>query len=242
MQTQIESARMDRNQWLLPLGEILMVFLPVIILTETMSSWAGDNVMRGFVVVWCSYAIMLAVIWAGMKARKKTWGELGLTFKRVNTGEFLRTVGLSLLVFILGVVAYLIVPVIASLVTGATPAADYSMYDYLRNNLGWLLFTLTGVYIVSSFGEEVIFRAFLIDRISEIVGSTSYSKTIAIVLSSVLFGLIHYKWGLMGVIQTGFFGLAMGICYVKLKRRLWVLVLAHVYMDTLLLVQIYFGG
>ena len=35
--------------------------------------------------------------------------------------------------------------------------------------------------------------------------------------------------------------LALAIAYLVVKRNLWVLVLAHVYIDTVLLVQLYLG-
>jgi len=41
------------------------------------------------------------------------------------------------------------------------------------------------------------------------------------------------------MVQTAFMGLALAIAYLVTKRNLWVLVLAHVYIDTLLLVQLY---
>ena len=59
-----------------------------------------------------------------------------------------------------------------------------------------LLLTLGGVYIVSSFGEEVTYRAFLINRISELGLNTKTGKIISVLLSAVIFGLAHYGWGL----------------------------------------------
>ena len=117
--------------------------------------------------------------------------------------------------------------------------ANLTGYDYLKDNIGMLLLTLAGVYIVSSFGEEVIYRGFLITRISQIGTDSKKAIIIAIILSSIIFGLIHYSWGPMGMVQTGFMGLALGICYIKLKRRLWILILAHAYMDTILMIQMY---
>jgi membrane protease YdiL (CAAX protease family) len=112
----------------------------------------------------------------------------------------------------------------------------------LKDNIGMLLLTLAGVYIVSSFGEEVIYRGFLITRISQIGTDSRKAITIAIILSSIIFGLIHYSWGPMGMVQTGFMGLALGICYIKLKRRLWILILAHAYMDSILMIQMYMAS
>ena len=65
---------------------------------------------------------------------------------------------------------------------------------------------------------------------------------LAVILSSVIFGLIHFDWGPMGIVQTGFMGLVLGICYIRLKKRLWILILAHAYMDTILMVQMYMAS
>jgi membrane protease YdiL (CAAX protease family) len=103
-----------------------------------------------------------------------------------------------------------------------------------------LLLTLAAVYIISSFGEEVVYRAFLITRISQLGLNSRSGKIIAVILSAVVFGLAHYSWGPMGIVQTGFMGLALGLCYIYMKNRIWVLILAHAYMDTVLMVQMYF--
>ena len=127
-------------------------------------------------------------------------------------------------------------------ITGIPQSADLSGYDYLKDNIGMFFLTLIGVYVVSSFGEEVIYRAFLINRIAELGNTTRNATIIAIVLSSIIFGLVHYDWGPMGIVQTGFMGLVLGICYIKLKKRLWILILAHAYMDTILITQMYLAS
>jgi len=147
-----------------------------------------------------------------------------------------------LLVFVIGTAAFLIGPILMANFTEIQQNADFSRYDFLKDNLGGLFLSLAAVYIVSSFGEEVIYRAFLINRISELANTTKYGSVIAVILSSIFFGLIHYEWGAMGMIQTGCMGLAMGILYIKLKKRLWILILAHAYMDTVLLVQLYMAS
>ena len=37
-------------------------------------------------------------------------------------------------------------------------------------------------------------------------------------------------------------GAALAVSYLLVKRNLWVLVLAHVYIDSVLLVQLYLGS
>lgn len=61
----------------------------------------------------------------------------------------------------------------------------------------------------------------------------------AVVISAVVFGLAHFDWGVVGVIQTTSMGLALGLSFLLVKRNLWVLVLAHACIDTVLLVQIF---
>ena len=102
-----------------------------------------------------------------------------------------------------------------------------------------LIATLGVVYVTASFSEEVIYRAFLMNRIAELGGSKRVSWIFAIVISSIAFGLAHYSWGPAGMVQTTFMGLALGTAYFVFGRRLWVVILAHGYMDTILLVQVY---
>lgn len=140
-------------------------------------------------------------------------------------------------------VGFILGSIIMANITGIPEgSADMSGYAFLKDNLGMLFLMLIGVYIVSSFGEEVIYRGFLINRFSQIGNNTKRSLWIAVLLSSIIFGLVHYDWGPMGIVQTGFMGLALGICYLKLKKRLWILILAHAYMDTILMVQMYLSS
>jgi len=82
-------------------------------------------------------------------------------------------------------------------ITGIPEGADMANYDYLKDNIGMLILSLIGVYIVSSFGEEVIYRAFLINRISELGLDAKKARIVAVILSAVIFGLIHYSWGVL---------------------------------------------
>jgi membrane protease YdiL (CAAX protease family) len=242
MESQIKTMHSAKLSWIFVPCEILLVFLPALVFMNIMSSWIGEDPLRSTIVIWAAYVFMLAMVWTWMKVRGKPWKDFGLTYTRVSPTEGLKIFGLSLVVFVIASCAFIIVPMLWANFTELQQNADFSKYDFLKDNLGGLFLSLASVYIISSFGEEVIFRAFLINRISEMTKATKYSSIIAVLLSSIFFGLIHYEWGLMGMVQTGCMGLVMGICYIKLKKRLWILILAHAYMDTLLLVQIYLAS
>jgi membrane protease YdiL (CAAX protease family) len=185
---------------------------------------------------------MLILVWMGLKIRGEGWQDFGLSFNKTSTKAALKVFGLSLLVFIFAMVGFIIGSIIMANITGIPQQANMSAYAFLEDNLPMLFISLIGVYIVSSFGEEVIYRAFLINRFTQLGLNSKSGKIVAVILSAVIFGFAHYSWGPMGIVQTGFMGLALGLCYIFMKKRLWVLILAHVYMDTILLVQMYLAS
>jgi membrane protease YdiL (CAAX protease family) len=224
------------------IGEILLVFIVAFVFIGLTKPLVGDDPILKQATVWIANLLMLIIVWIGLKLRGESWKDFGLGFKSITWGEGMKMFLLSLLVFVLAVAGFIIGSIVMANITGIPESANMSGYDYLKDNIGMLLLTLGGVYIVSSFGEEVIYRAFLINRISELGQETKKATIIAVIFSSIIFGLVHYEWGPMGIVQTGFMGLALGICYIKLKRRLWILILAHAYMDTILMVQMYLAS
>ena len=221
------------------ISEILLVFISVIVLLQVLTPYTGDNLLLKMGMIWGINIFMLFLVWVGIKLRGQQLSDFGLTFKRVSIKESLRNFLFSLMVCILGAAGYMLGTLVMASISGMPESADMSVYEYLHNNIFMLILTLTGVYIVSSFGEEVVYRAFLINRITELGLDTKYGKMAAVLISAVIFGLVHFEWGSTGMVSTGLMGLVFGICYLKLKKKLWILVLAHAYLDTILLVQVY---
>ena len=242
-QTESESGNLLQRQLkkntLFKIGEILLLFLIAAAFIFLVLPMAGENLLYKQGIVWVANILMLLYIWLGIRLRGQDCSSFGLVFKLPGWKQGLRIFLLSLLVFVLAMIGFIIGSIIMVNITGMPEQADMSSYAFLKDNLGLLILTLVGVYIASSFGEEVIYRGFLINRISEIGGNTKPAVIIAVLLSAVIFGLVHYEWGPMGVVQTFFMGLVLGICYIKLKKRLWILVLAHAYMDTILMLQLF---
>ncbi len=231
-----------RANRIVKISEILLVLISAYALIKVLTPYAGDNQLMKYGIVWCANILMIGLIWLGIRLRGQKLRDFGLTFGRVSFKESFRIFLLSLLVCILGLAGYMLGTLIMANISGIPESADMSVYEYLHNNIFMLIFTLIGVYFISSFGEEVVYRAFLINRISELGLDTKYGKMVTVLLSAVIFGLVHYEWGPTGIVSTGFMGLVMGILYLKLKKKLWILVLAHAYMDTILLVQVYLSS
>lgn len=242
METEIERTQVGENTLLKGTLEILLVFLPALVLIQVMGPWAGEDPIRGMSVIWVANVLMLVMVWFVMKKSKRSWKHLGLTFNRVSPVRALRTFAWSLLVFVSAVAGFILGPVLLSAFMEMPESADFTRYEFLKDNPWGLVISLLGVYFVSSFGEEVVYRAFLIDRISAMTRNTRFSVVTTVFLSSVFFAFAHYEWGWLGIIQTGMMGLVLAIFYIKLKKRLWILIIAHAYMDTLLLVQLYLAS
>jgi membrane protease YdiL (CAAX protease family) len=231
-----------KSNTLAQIAEILVVFLAAFLIIYYLLPLAGENLIKIQAVIWIANIVMLILVWLGLRIRGESWADFGLNFKKVGSRKVLKTFLLSLLVFALAMIGFILGSIIMANITGIPEGANMSSYDYLKDNLGMLFVTLIGVYIVSSFGEEVIYRAFLINRISAIGRDTKTWRILAVIVSAIIFGFAHYSWGPMGIVQTGFMGLVLAICYLKFKKNLWILILAHVYMDTILMVQMYLAS
>ena len=221
--------------------EILLIFGLAIGLIKILKPYAGDNLLLQMGIIWCVNILMLILVWSGMKLRGQNWSDFRLRSWRLSSKESLKVFLRSLLVCVLAILGYVLGTIIMANISGMPESADMSNYEYLHNNVFMLILTLLGGYIVSSFGEEVIYRAFLISRLSELGLDSKNGKMAAVAISAVIFGLAHYEWGLTGIVSTAFMGLVMGIFYLK-YNNLWILVLAHAYMDTLLLVPLFFAS
>ena len=202
----------------------------------------GDRPLARQAVVWFANLVMLGMIWLGLRLRGQTWEHFGLALRFPGWPRLLRMLLQSMLVLVVALVAFVAGGILASTLGPAPEGADMTRYSYLQGNLPMLLMALAAVYVVSSFGEEVVYRGFLMTRVTELSRSGKPQWTWAAVISAVVFGLAHFDWGVVGIVQTTLMGVALAVSYLAVKRNLWVLVLAHVYIDTLLLVQLHLGS
>lgn len=224
------------------LFDILLVFAVAFVVVFVGWRWVGEDTFARQAVVWVANVGMLVTIWIRLRARGESWEHLGLRRRGGGRRALVRAVLQSIVVLVVALVAFVAGSMVSANVAAAPESADMSGYEYLRGNLPMLLLALAAVYVVSSFGEEVVYRGFLMTRVAAMARSTRMAWGVAAVVSAVVFGVAHFDWGMVGIIQTTLMGLALAASYLIVKRNLWVLVLAHAYIDTVLLVQMYAGG
>lgn len=199
----------------------------------------GDDPLKFQALVWFANVSMLATVWFGLRRRGRSWSDLGLAAGSFRPPKLWSTLWKSAVVFVAAITAFVLGAVVMAMIFGRPQPADFSGYNYLSGNLGMLALALVSVFLVSSLGEEVIYRGFLIERLETLFGRGKAALRWALVASSIVFGLIHFAWGPAGIVQTTFMGLALAIAFVVVKRQLWILVLAHFYMDAILMAQMY---
>ncbi len=221
-------------------GELLLVFLIPLALILLLSPLTGGNPITSQTIAWVANVLMLALIFLGLRARGETFGHFGLSLGRFGIQPALRLLGLSLLALLLGLAAFVLGAIVAVNIAGMPEGADMTGYNYLEGNLPLLLVALPAVYFASSWGEEVVYRGFLINRLAELSGG-KWRWHAAVLVSGLVFGLAHFAWGFVGIVETAFMGFALGAAYLRFGRNLWVTVLAHGVMDTVLFVQMYLG-
>jgi len=69
------------------------------------------------------------------------------------------------------------------------------------------------------------------NRLAEITTGQGAAWATAVLVSSIVFGLVHFSWGIVGMVQTTLMGLALAASYLVVKRNLWVLIVAHAGID-----------
>ncbi len=230
------------QQWMTwPLVELAIVFTAGVVVLLTGLTLFGNGVVATVASVWAANVLMLGLIQLGLRARGQGWDHLGLTFSRPWGALVVRVFLQSIAVCVCAVIAFVLGAILMVNLVGMPEPADMSRYNYLQGNLGLTLLALASIYFISSFAEEVIYRGFLITRIEECLANTRAATLIAIIASSSVFGLVHSDWGIAGMVQATCMGLALGAAFHITGRNLWITVLAHAYMDTLLVVQMYVG-
>jgi len=124
---------------------------------------------------------------------------------------------------------YVAEPAIAR-VTGKLP--DVSLFAPLAGNVHFLLISLAVAWTLAAFGEEFVYRGYLLTRIARVLGDAPRAWLGALTVTSIVFGAGHAYQGVSGMITAGLGGFAFGLLYLATGRNLWVPVIAHGTMDT----------
>ncbi|MGZ8830872.1 MAG: CPBP family intramembrane glutamic endopeptidase, partial [Thermoanaerobaculia bacterium] len=114
-------------------------------------------------------------------------------------------------------------------------------FHYLAGNPSALPGILYAVTVGAGFGEETVFRGYMFERLSKLFGSGAGAKASIVLLTSVVFGLLHYPvQGLAGAEQATIVGLVYGTIFA-ITGRIWMLMFAHAAFDVTAVAMIYWN-
>lgn len=226
------------------IGSVLPL-IPLIV-AQVMAGDASEPVLSSPEVlstVVLSMALGLAVAWAWL-AREKRVDEawtLTLPDSWVRTG--LWALGTTIAIFAIFTFGGALVE---QLGLGAPDATELLAYVTESPLMFWLW--IIGVAVLAAgVGEELLYRGFLMDRLSRVAGLRG-RVWLVIIIQAALFGLPHAYQGWGGVVVTGSVGLLLGWVRLKNGGNLWACILAHIAVDVIAMTAAYgetlgwFGG
>lgn len=180
--------------------------------------------------------ITLVAIFVLLRAAGEPWADLGLR----RPASWPKTLGLAILCAA-GLQALSTLVVLPLLRAIGAPLPDLGRFAALEGNLPMLLTFLVVSWTTAGFGEEVIWRGFVMGRLARLFGGERRAWIVALVATSVIFGLLHLYQGITGVVLTGVAGLFLGLLYLAGGRNLWLPILTHALTDTSSFLVLYFG-
>ena len=120
-------------------------------------------------------------------------------------------------------------------------AGQLEGFRALTGNLKLTLIFLALAWILAAFGEEMVYRGYLMNRVADLLNRTPRAWIVSLVIVHVGFGLAHVHQGLTGVIDEGLMGLLLGLIYLRTGRNLSVPIIAHGVQDSIDFALIFLG-
>jgi membrane protease YdiL (CAAX protease family) len=118
---------------------------------------------------------------------------------------------------------------------------DLSDFAAVKGHIKFALLTIALVWIFAAFGEELVYRGYLMNRMADLGRGTRTAWIVSLLVSSAIFGLTHYHQGLTGIVEEGSDGLILGLLYLACRRNLAVPIVAHGVCDTIDIFLLFLG-
>jgi uncharacterized protein len=118
---------------------------------------------------------------------------------------------------------------------------DLTTFRLLIGNSKLFALSLLFAWVFAAFGEELVYRGYLMNRVADLFGGTAASWRASLIVTSIVFGLAHFGQGRTGEIENVVDGLLLGGAYLLCGRKLAVPILAHGIQDTVDFLLIFLG-
>jgi membrane protease YdiL (CAAX protease family) len=180
--------------------------------------------------------ILFVIGLVSLRVRDGGWGVIGLRWPASWRRTVLFALAAAAARILLG--QFVVDPLTAHFWPAAiAPSGVNEITGHAMAALRWLLI----VWTFAAFGEEIAYRGYLVTRAADVGVRSQTAYWVAVVMVSVLFGYGHYYKGPSGMVDSGMAGLVLGAAYLLSGRNLWVCILAHGFIDTVMVIVLFFG-
>ena len=174
--------------------------------------------------------------WISLRWRGLGWRDVGLA----RPANWRRTIAIGVLCGIGMELLELFVtqPLLVKL-TGKMP--DFSDLGELHGNWKLTLLFIALSWTLAAFGEEMVYRGYLMNRVAGLFRRPKVAWTISLVLVSFVFGLGHIDQGITGQVENMIDGLLLGVIFLATGFNMWAAIIAHGVTDTVDILLMYLG-
>jgi len=179
---------------------------------------------------------LFLMAWISLRWRGLGWRDVGLArpqnWQRAITIGILGGIGIELMEL------FVTQPLLVRLFH---KMPDLSELDGLRSSWKMLLLGLALTWTLAAFGEEMVYRGYLMNRVAGLFRNPKVAWTISLIVVSFLFGLGHINQGITGQVENMIDGALLGVIFLATGCNLWAAIVAHGLTDTIDLVLLYMG-
>lgn len=179
---------------------------------------------------------LLILGWISLRLRGLRWRDVGLT--RNRSWKFTLALGIAAGLLMEAFELFVSQPLLIR-ITGKQP--DFSDFQSVHGNLKLVLLFIALAWALAAFGEEMVWRGYLMNRVADLGNRTRLAWTISLVVVNLVFGSAHSYQGITGIIDEGLMGVLLGLMYLGVGCNLFVPVVAHGVADTVDMLLIFFG-
>jgi membrane protease YdiL (CAAX protease family) len=165
------------------------------------------------------------------------WRDLG--FRRPE--HLGPAMGWALGLFLVDILALPFIVETVSNALGLPPQRLGAFASLKGNTFEYLLLLIPVSWGVAAFGEELLYRGFIFQRLTDAIGQTRWASACALLGQAVLFSVGHSYLGPRGMLNAGMLGLVASLAYLRNGRNLWPLIIAHGLVDTIGMTALYLG-
>ena len=174
--------------------------------------------------------------WISIRLRGLRWKDVGLTVNQ----PFLKllAIGLAVGIAMEALELFATQPLLTKLLH---QGPDLHQLQRLVGNGRLLILGIVLAWILAAFGEEMVYRGYLLNRCADLFGKSPTAWVTSAILVTLLFGLAHFPQGPTGIIENVIDGAILAGVYFATGRNLIAPIIAHGIQDTVDVLLIYLG-